>query len=304
MRLSVLSLAILLIAGPTLAVPDDLENAFQSLKDAESRKDAAQVMKLAAETCALARQAISAPAPESAAEKEAWSTRVARARSIELHTEYALTATAIQAPPSTAVDLWSALERQNQASKYLDEAYGHYFLALDRLGAAAKIPAVADRAFAQFPDNEDLLLVLADTAMNRKQSDLAHRHAERLVAVLAKHPKPEGLSPADWERKRGAALGRGYWIAGLVHSDKTQYYEADKDLRAALPLIRGSDAMLAPALFHLGVVNYQLGKTLMRKAQVLEAVKFSEQAAALRSPYAEQAWRNAYIMKTEAAKMR
>lgn len=304
MRLSVLSLAALLIAGPTLAVPDDLENAFQSLKDAESSKDAAQVKKLAAETCALARQAISAPAPENDAEKETWTARVARARAIELHTEYALLAVAALAPPATTVDLLTTLERQNPRSKYLDEAYGVYFRALNRLGKASEIPSVAERALSNFPDNEDLLLVLAETAMNRKQTDRTHGHAERLLAVVGKHPKPEGLSPADWERKRSAALGRGYWIAGIVHSEKTQYYEADKDLRAALPLVKGNDAMMAPALFQLGVANYQLGKTLMRKAQVLEAVKFSEQAAAIKGPYAEQASRNAYIMKTDAAKMR
>ncbi|MBI4873031.1 MAG: hypothetical protein HY822_00210 [Acidobacteria bacterium] len=304
MRLWLPSLAVLLIAGPALAVPDDLENAFQSMKDAESKNDAALVKKLAAETCALARQVISAPAPQNDAEKEAWSIRAERARSIELHTEYALAVSAMKAPPATAVDLLSALELQNPKSRYLDDAYGLYFLALNKLGAASKIPAVAAQAIAHFPDNEDLLLVLADTAMNRKQSELAQRHAERLVTVLSKHPKPEGVAPADWERKRSTALGRGYWIAGLMHCEMAQFYDADKDLRAALPLIKGNDSMMASALFQLGVANYQLGKTLMRKAQVLEAVKFSEQAAALKSPYAEQAWRNAYVMKTEAAKMR
>lgn len=268
------------------------------------KNDAAQVKKLAVETCALARQVISTPAPQADAEKRAWTVRVDRARSIEVHTEYALIAAAVRASPSTTVDLLSTLERQNPNSKYLDDAYGRYFLAMDKMGEASKIPAVAEQAIAHFPDNEDLLLVMADTAVKRKQSDLAQRHSERLVAVLVKHPKPEGVSPADWERKRSAALGRGYWIAGLMHSEKTQYYEADKDLRAALPLIGGNDSMMAPALFQLGVANYQLGKTLMRKAQVLEAVKFSEQAGAIKGPYAEQAWRNAHIMKTEAARMR
>jgi hypothetical protein len=62
--------------------------------------------------------------------------------------------------------------------------------------------------------------------------------------------------------------------------------------------------MSAAALFHLGVVNYQLGKMLLSKARVLEAAKFSEQAAQIRGPYGPQAWRNAQVMKTEAQKMR
>jgi len=163
---------------------------------------------------------------------------------------------------------------------------------------------VAEKAIAHFPDNEDLLLVLADTAMNRKQSDRALGYAQRLLAVLSRHPKPESTSSADWERKRSAALGRGHWIAGLVHSEKTDYAAADKDLRAALPLIKGNEAMMAAALFHLGVANYQLGRLMMNKARVLEAAKFSEQAAAIKGPFSQQAWRNALIMKREAGRMR
>jgi len=62
--------------------------------------------------------------------------------------------------------------------------------------------------------------------------------------------------------------------------------------------------MLSPTLFYLGLANYQLGKTTMRKAQVLEGLKFSEQAAAISGPLSQQAWKNAQIMKAEASKMR
>lgn len=304
MSLSVLSFAVLLIAGPIIEVRD-LENAFQSLKEAtESKQDAAQVKKLAAETCALARQVLSAPPPDSDTETQAWTSYVAHVRDIELYTEYALFATAIQAPPAATVDLLSTLERQNPKSKYLDEAYAPYFLALNQTGAASKIPAVAAKAIANFPNNEDLLLVLADTAMNGKQPDRALGYANRLLAALSKHAKPEGIPSADWERKRNAALGRGHWIAGLVYSEKAQYYQADTELRAALPLIQGNEAMRGPALFYLGLANYQLGKMMLNKARVLEAAKFSEQAAAIKGPLAQQAWHNALVMRTEAGNMR
>ncbi len=304
MNLLALSFVALLIPGAPIAGPDDLESTFQSLKEAEAKKDAALVNRLAAKTCALARQVISAPAPESGAETETWSRQVAYAREIESYTEYALAATAAQAAPADTVTLIGTLEQQNPKSKYLDEAYGRYLVALAQTGAAAKIPAVAEAALAHFPDNEDLLLVMADAAMTQQQSDRAQRHAERLITVLNRHPKPEGMSAADWQRKRTASLSRAYWIAGMVHSEKNQYFEADKDLRAALPTIQGNEAMLAPALYYLGVANYQLGKTTMNKAKVLEAAKFSQQAAAIKSPYAQQAWHNAMVMKDEAAKMR
>ncbi len=62
--------------------------------------------------------------------------------------------------------------------------------------------------------------------------------------------------------------------------------------------------MLEPALFHLGLANYQLGRMTMRKARILEAAGFSEKAAALGGPLAQQAWHNALVMKDEAGRMR
>jgi hypothetical protein len=90
----------------------------------------------------------------------------------------------------------------------------------------------------------------------------------------------------------------------VIHGEKQQYMAADKDLRAALPLIKGNDAMMGPALFHLGVANYNLGKMTNSKAKVLEGAKFSEDCAKITGPYTEQAWHNASIMKTEASQMR
>jgi hypothetical protein len=304
MNSSVLSVAVLLIAGTLPAVADDLEDSFQKLKEAEAKKDAALVRKLAADTCALAREIIATPLANAEFDKEEMTRRIAYARDVEVYTEYALFATAIQAEPAQTLELLGALEQQNPKSKYLDQAYASYFLALNRTGAGAKIPGVAERALTHFPDNEDALLVLADTAMNRKQTDRALGYAERLLSVLKRHPKPESMSAADWERKRTAALGRTRWIAGVAHTEKTQYYEADEDLRAALPLVRGDDAMTSTALFHLGVVNYQLASMTRDRARMLEAAKFSEQAAAMKGALAQQAWRNAQIMRREAEKIR
>ena len=44
-----------------------------------------------------------------------------------------------------------------------DAAYTHYFLALQQAGVASKILVIAEKVVANFPENEDLLLVLADT---------------------------------------------------------------------------------------------------------------------------------------------
>jgi hypothetical protein len=82
------------------------------------------------------------------------------------------------------------------------------------------------------------------------------------------------------------------------------YVVADKNLRAALPLIQGQPAMQGPALFYLGMSNYQLGKMTLNKAKMLEAQKFSEQSMAIPGPYQDQARHNSLVIKDEAAKMR
>ncbi len=304
MRLSHLTLALLLVAAPAVALADDLDDAFDSLKKAEADKDAAQVKKLAAETHALASKIISAPAPERNDEKEAWKARVAYAKEVDLHTEYSLSAVALQSPPETLIDLMQALEAQNPKSKYLDAAYGQYLVALNQSGAAAKVLPIAEKALTNLPENEDLLLYLAESSMTRKQQDRAAALATRLTTALNKHSKPEGMSAADWDRKKSALLGRGYWIAGVIHGEKSLYVLSDKELRAALPLIKGTEALLAPALFYLGVSNYQLGKMTNDKKRVLEGANFSDQAAAIAGPYQQLAWKNAALIKKEASAMR
>jgi len=127
---------------------------------------------------------------------------------------------------------------------------------------------------------------------------------KRLVAATSKRPKPEGMSDADFEKDRNTNLGYGNLVAGLALAGKTQYFEANKSLRAALPLIQSNQAWLGLCLFQLGVVNYQLGKQMLSKAQVLEAAKYSEQAAAIKGAYQTQASNNAQVMRTEAGKMR
>ncbi len=280
-----LSVLLLVLAVPAYARTDqDLESTFQRLKEAEANRDAGQVSALAADVFELA-------AGEQFAD-------------VRLRAEYALYSTALAAKPEDTIALLSTLERLNCRSKYLDAGYSTYFLALQRTGQAARIPTVAQAALKNFPDNEDLLLVLADAAMARNQTARAASYAERLIGVVAAHPKPEGYAAQDWARKRDLVLGRARWMAGVAHSEKQQYGDADKDLRAALPLVKNDGAVLASTLFHLGVANYQIGATMLDKARVLEAAKFSDQAAAIPGPLSQQAWRNAHAMRQAAQQMR
>jgi len=296
--------SVALLFAPAVVNPGDLDTTYQKLKDAVTAKQVAQVKDLAAQTSALARQIINSPAPTDNDEKQQWNDRLTFAREVDVYSEYALYATAVGASPETVVDLIGALEQQNPKSKYLDQGYGLYYHALQQTGAAAKILGIAEKAVENLPDNDDSLAVLAESLFARKQSERALGYANRLIAVANKRARPEGMPANEWERKRATELASGYWIAGVAEAEKASYYDADRNLRAALPLVTGSDARKAVALFYLGLANYQLGKMTMKKSLVLEAMKFSQQAAAIQGPLAQQAWHNAQVMRDEAAKMR
>jgi len=304
MKLPVLGLAIMFLAGPVVAVADDLEDAVQSLKEAVAKKDVDAVKKLAATIRPMTAGILAEAAPADADAKKEWEAHMAYAKSTQLYVESAFYTVAVQSEPAVLIDLIATLEQQNPKSKYLDQAYGAYLVALDKNGEKAKIPAIARKGLANFPENEDLLLYLTDLEMTAKRTDSALAYANRLTAALNKHSKAEGMTAADWERKRGAALAHGYYIAGVLSAEKGLYVPADKNLRAALPLIQGQPGMMGPALFYLGMANYQLGKMTNSKAKVLEGSKFSEQSMAIPSPYQDQARHNALVMKDEAARMR
>jgi tetratricopeptide (TPR) repeat protein len=304
MKLPVLGLAIMFLAGPAVAVADDLEDAVQSLKDAVAKKDVDAVKKLAATIRPMTAEILAVAAPADADEKKDWEARNAYAKSSQLYVESAFYTVAVQSEPAVLVDLIATLEQQNPKSKYLNQAYGAYLMALNKTGAGAKIPAIAEKALANFPENEDLLVYMSDTAMTRKQTDRALAYANRLTATLSKRAKPEGMAAADWERKRSAALAHGYYTAGVISFEKGVYVAADKNLRAAVPLIQGQPTMLAPALLYLGRANYQLAKMTLNKAKMLEAAKFCEQSMAIPGPLQNDARHDSLVMKDEAARMR
>ena len=304
MRLCAFAFAALLAAGPAV-LANELDDTFASLKEAEAKKDLALLKKLSAETSALAREEIGIAEPSNATDKDTWVKRVAYAKEVEAYSEYALYSAAVQSPAESAIDLLTALEEQNPTSRYLDEGgYARYFQALEQSGAGAKVVPLAEKVIKTLPGCGDALMVLANNALTKGQNGQALSYAQKLVSSTVKDTKPAAMAQADWDRKRATLLGRGYWISGMMFASSNNFYEADRNLRAALPYIRGNDAMSGPALFALGVANYQLGAQTNNKNRVLEAANFSEQASKIPGGHAQQAYSNTQAMRTAAAKMR
>jgi cytochrome c556 len=271
MKIAVLGSTLVLLAGalwtPACLRADDLDDALAALKQAEPSKDAAKVKELAAAAHATAKK-YEGPAPADA-DKESYEARQRYAKDVDHYSEYALFALAVEkrSDPKLAMDLINTLERQNPKSDYLE------------------MP--------------DALEIQVDSAVGSKQTDRAIALANRMIADANKKP-PEGTTAADWERIKG----KGYYILGTTACERNKFAEADRDLRSALPLIKGNNGMLGPTLFCLGVVNYNLANLTNSKAKMLEAAKFSEQAAAIPGPTQDQAYKNSIAMKQAADRMR
>jgi len=146
---------------------------------------------------------------------------------------------------------------------------------------------------------------LANTAITRQQNERALSLAKKSLAVLTANPaKPAGLEQADWDKRKTLAIGTAHWIAGIAEANKNDFFSADTDLRAALPVVKDKQEMSAATLFYLGLSDYQIGRQTINKSKVLEGAKFSEECAAISGQYQTRAYQNAKAMRKEAAAMR
>jgi hypothetical protein len=287
MRLCITVCILLLPASAAFA--DELDDNYAAIKQAEQKKDPDQVTKLALETSKSAKAEEALKQPSDASEVEHWKQRVEFAKEVEDFAEYSLSTTAI-ANPSKAVELVDTLIQINPKSKYLAICASTY---LQALGPKRQAEG-AQKILNGDPNNEDALYAMASGTMNGA-------YATRLVNVMKSKPKPEGMSEADWDKKKSLFLGQGYYIAGAAACSKSTWTDCDKNLRAALPYVSKEPAVAGPTYLYLGLANYNLAKLTGDRAKLQEAEKFSEQSAAIPGASQAPAAKNVAMMKQELA---
>lgn len=267
--------------------PDEVEVAYDNLKAAEGKNDPDAVMKWSAETSRLARKEVASPKPGDGKEQ------IDYAKQVDTYTEYSLFATAIKTADNAKVTaLVESLEQRNPDSPYLSKAYGRYLNALQQQGQNDKAGAAAEKEAQRDPANEDVLAFAADYDMRRKDLDKSLTYSTKLAELMQSKAKPEEIADADWQKKKQTLLALAYWIEGVSYNGKNQFAQADKALRQALPLVQ-SDSQLQPVvLFQLGVADFQLGKASKNRAMMQDALKFSQQSAAMKSPVQSDAQNN------------
>jgi tetratricopeptide (TPR) repeat protein len=267
--------------------PDDVEVAYNNLKAAEGQDDADGVAKWAAETSRAARKEIQAFKPGDD------KSRLDYDKQVDTYTEYSVYATSLKATdPAKIIALVESLEQRNPQSPYLSKAYGRYLNALRQTGQNQKAGTAAEQEAERDPKNEDVLLVAGDYSMQTNAPEKTLTYATKLAEVMQTKPKPEGVSDADWQKKKETLTGVSYWMQGVADNSQKHYSQADKSLRHALPLVKSNNQVLPLVLFQLGVADFELGKASKSRAMMQDALKFSQQAAALKSPIQQQAQNN------------
>ncbi len=274
---------------------DKLVDAYNKLKEAEGAKDAAGVLKWAAETSRIAREE-----QKSAAADDDGKRRADYARQVDTYTEYSLSAAAMQAAdPKDTIALVEALTNQNPKSQYLTQATGVYLRALQQTKQGDQANAAAEKILEADPNNDDALLIAADYNQGHKRFAQSAADGEKLVTAMQAKAKPEGANDADWDKMKRTKIGLGYWYAGVAYASQNKFAEADKALRAAVPSLPAGSEILGTGLFYLGLSDYKLAKAGGGKAMLQDALKFSQQSAALKSPMQTQAAANVKVIRGE-----
>lgn len=276
----------------------DVDAAYANLKASEAKKDADGVLKWSSVTSDIAKKTVAAPKGAGQSDEE-FAHAVDFAKQVDTYTEYSLYATAAaEQDPQKIMKLADALEKRNPNSQYIAMVLPRYSVAARQANALPTAVAYGERAFQRGQFSEDMLLVMADSEVQKRNADKVVAYSDKIIELMNR-PKPEGVSDADWEKKKTVTTGLAYWMSGTTLSGNNKFAEADKRLRSALPLVKDNEQLYGSALFHLGLANYKMAQASKNKAQIADAVKFSKQAAAVKGPLAAQAAKNLKVMQQE-----
>lgn len=300
MKTAILALGTLSLFLVASASANQLDDAYQKLKDAQTAKDPDAVKKWAVETSKLAKAEATGPKLEGFTEED-WPKRVEYAKGVGTLSEYALATTAAQPglAPEKVIELMDALLAVNPKSTYIGAGAGAYLAAVGKTGGAEKQIEAATKIVKESPNEEEALMFLAENLMSKNRADQAYTYASRLVSVMKSKAKPEGFSDEEWNKRKSLFLSRGYYTAGVTGCMRQIWKECDTNLRTALPMLSGQTAMTGPAYFYLGVANYQLSKITSDRTKLQEALKFTQQSAAISGPMQGQAQQYVTVMQNE-----
>jgi tetratricopeptide (TPR) repeat protein len=292
---------VLATAQNLLAVdPDDLDAAHSGLQVAQARKDPELIRKYAELSWDNACKLAQAKRPADPDDVPDWVKQVAFAKQLMTYAEYLLSLQVIQeSDPQRKDALIQELEKRNPQSQYLAAAKKGPVRVLETLSPERSY-ALAEKGIADDPNNEDYLITIADYSIGHER-DLPKvlSYSLRVLELVQRKPKPEGMTTEEWEKKRARYLGAANWMAGIVYGKQGRYGVSDRHLRASLGYIRDNALALAAAYFYLGYDNYAMAGEMHDKGRAIEAARYSKLCAAMDSPFQSLAQKNLEVLRNE-----
>lgn len=280
--------------------PEEVYAGHACLKAAaETKADPELTLQWAPRVSEMARKVAATPKPQEERMHEYWKARVDYAQQLDVYTEYTFYAMALRArDPKTRIALGETLMERSPESQYVAQIAQPLALAYIQSGENAKAVALTEKALAKDPNNAEMLLAAATSYNATKQPDKAIAAAAKAAEAVEKQAKPEGVAEADWQARKATVTTQAKFLLGVTYAAQEKWTQCDQALRAALPGLAGSPDQNSEALFYLGLANYRLaaqGGAALAK----EALKFSEQCAALPGRYQSAARTNARAIRQQ-----
>lgn len=282
------------------ADPSDSEIAYGGLQAAVAKQDPALIVKWANWTTEAAKKAVATPKPADEEEAETWKYKVDFANQVQKRCEYEIYTAALRSQDwAQKIQLMDALKALNLASEYAGNLDEQYFLAYRATNQNDKASAVAEKLAGENKANEDMLLLLANAAFEKKDAASTIKYSTAVVDLLKTKAAPQGVSAEDWSKKKDTISGIALWMTGMTYASKSDWPHADTVLREALPLIEGNDLLKSHALFQLGLANHRMGEKGGGVPKIQDAYTFFKQCSTVKGPNAGAAAKNATVLRTQ-----
>lgn len=268
--------------------PGNLDAAKIALRAAEAKRDQEAMLKWAERSWDVAAH-VTAKRPQDADAKQ-----------LQTYAEYCLhKAAADTADPKVRIGMLEALDRRNPQSAFAGSMGTELYQAYTEAGDAGHALQIAEQIVKSDPSNADMLLAVAQHHFRKEDSrEKVIQYTTALIKILETKSAPEGVSSEAWEKRKAQMLGAANYMGGVSASLLNQHLKADVMLRAALPSLNDDPQMLATTLYLLGLANYRLAESGGR-TRAIDALRFTQRCAAIRSSYQEQAIKNAAAIKVE-----
>jgi len=208
-----------------------------------------------------------------------------------LHIEDSMFRVAVEVNEKDRVALCEAILSMDPDKEYLTRAATVVFPTY----SGAKAVALAEKVVAVDQTNPDMLLAVASSDLEKGRADRAGANAGKVIDVLDKSEKPEGMSADAWASRKANLIGVAHYVRGAAAVSSGRYAAGDKELRAALPSAGGS--LKAQIFFQIGVANAK-----MNRAQ--DAVDNFKACAAMNTGLKAQAEKNIAAIKAAAPYVR